>query len=105
MIAVRYMYPWAWTTFCNLPFVSRESRALVQYAPIWIIDGVRTDFNQFNRTIWNWLYGNVFVENNERSQGERGKRKIFYSDVAVSNRSRGGLYEAVMRRTIAFVKA
>jgi hypothetical protein len=106
-------YPWAWMTFSNLPFVSRGSRALVQYAPTWIIDGVRTNegrfrpvFNQFNRTTWNWLYGNVFVENNERSRGGRGERKNLYTDVSLSNRGRGvGLYDAAMRRAIALVKA
>jgi hypothetical protein len=103
-------YPWAWTTFCNLPFVSRESRALVQYAPTWIIEGVRTDegshrpvFNRFNRTIWNWLYGNVFVESNQHGRGER---KNFYADVALCHNGRGvGLYDAAMKRAIALVKA
>jgi hypothetical protein len=72
-------YPWAWTTFRNLPSVSRGSLALMQYAPTWIINGARTDegdlkpvFYRFNRTIWNWLYGNVFVENDERSRGRGG---------------------------------
>lgn len=106
-------YPWAWSTFSNLSAddVPRGSRALLQYAPTWIKDGKRTPegrfhpiFNRFNRTVWNWLYGNVFIENDESGLAQQGERKNFYADVALGRRGRGiGLYAAVMKRAIALV--
>jgi hypothetical protein len=102
-------YGYSWPQFSQMTEIPEGSKALAPYSATWIRDGVRTDegvykpiFDKFNKTVWNWLYGNVFspVDRADRMGG----RKDFYSEVSISGSAPKLNYDSIMRRVVSFVE-
>jgi hypothetical protein len=103
-------FPFSWARFTRISEVSPDAKALTPYAATWIKNGKRTDesvnkptFDQFNRTVWNWLYGNALSNRGASSAKDGyGPRKNFYADVATGGKRAGAplLYRSAMRAVI-----
>ncbi len=92
--------PWRfiWQHFANL---NGPQRAVTPYSAAWINDNklfVRDDrmqgvFDRFNRTIWNWLFGNLTAA---ASDAATGGRETLYADVVVPKPKPASFYQRLM---------
>jgi hypothetical protein len=107
-------FGFSWPAFKTMAKVSGDARAVMPYAATWIRNGKRTDearftpvFERFNRTIWDWLYGNAFnsvpqsdtdpLSPHPRTLG----RKHLYPEFAQKTEKRDW-YQVLMQRIVSF---
>ena len=90
---------YVWQYFSNL---RGPRRAVTPYSAAWINEkgmivrdpALQPTFHRFNRTVWNWLFGNVTAANSiERPP----VRDVLYPDVDVSKPRRPGFYHSLVR--------
>jgi hypothetical protein len=90
-----------WSKFASLTGLRVNAKTLMPYSAVWTKDGrsiitikkYARVFEKFNRTLWNWLYGNI-TEFESTVPGTAPRvldREILYEDV-VPAESRPGLY-------------
>jgi hypothetical protein len=86
-----------WPKFKNLSFPRANAKAVLPYSAAWINDAhqivdskkFQYIFDQFNTTLWNWLYGNA---SNSPDLGQGRERKKLYSDISLTDDNISGLY-------------
>jgi len=79
-----------WTAFSEHVEEGGAAKAMMPYSAHWINNKVMLDnaqhkpiFDRFNRTLWNWLYGNA-TQSLTSTPGDRlGRRKTLFPDVMV----------------------
>jgi len=93
-----------WTSFTVQPDY-RGSRFLMPYSSGVDIDGrielkhaQQADFDYFNRTVWNWLYGNATAL---YKRSERARRKVLCPDTVAFTPRTFGLIEKYSVRFVA----
>lgn len=95
-------WQYVWARFSAIKGIHQGGKALTPYSAAWVNkegamvpSGVyRSTFDQFNRTIWNWLYGNV------TEVGPGRTRKAVFADTAPPRAERGSLYSAFLRNVL-----
>ena len=91
-----------WQAFGNL---AGPRRAILPYSAAWINaagfilrdERYQPIFDKFNRTLWNWLYGNVTEATSDQVPPVR---KVLYKDVRLPPQKPPGLYERLTRMVL-----
>jgi hypothetical protein len=91
-----------WQQFGNL---NGPARAVTPYSAGWINEKglfvrepkLQPIFNKFNRTVWNWLFGNVTAAN---SLERPPVRENLYTDVEVPKPTLPTLYQSLVRASL-----
>ncbi|WP_018262181.1 hypothetical protein [Methylobacterium sp. WSM2598] len=97
----------AWPKFAAMTGFPAHSKALMPYSAAWVQPDRRIThspiyapvFRRFNRTLWNWLYGNATAALPHGG----GAREILYADVVPSPVEEAGPYETLTRVMILSV--
>jgi hypothetical protein len=81
-----------WAAFTRLAGRSGSGRALMPYSAAWINNKTIMNnanhaptFDRFNRTLWNWLYGNACQALSTTPNNNHGIREVLFDDVVVPN--------------------
>lgn len=91
-----------WQQFANL---TGPSRALTPYSAGWINENgmfirdikYQLVFDKFNRTVWNWIYGNVTAA---ASSNIPPVRETLYEDVKLPTPKRPSLYQSLIKTSL-----
>jgi hypothetical protein len=96
--------PWhfIWQQFGNL---NGPNRALTPFSAGWINENgmfVREDtyqsvFDKFNRTVWNWIFGNITAANSKETPPVRGN---LYEDVEIQKPKAPTLYQSIINKSL-----
>jgi hypothetical protein len=95
-------WPYALAKFATLSHIRHDGKSVMPYSAAWMTDDKRIlppgdhspVFNLFNRTLWNWLYGNAATA---ARGGGFAERPILYEDVSPNgSRQRFG-YKSVAK--------
>jgi hypothetical protein len=90
---------YVWQYFSNL---RGPRRAVTPYSAAWIKENgmivrdaaLQPTFHKFNRTVWNWLFGNVTAADSAKNPPVRD---VLYSDVEIARPKRPGFYHSLIR--------
>ena len=83
-----------WSKFSSLSGLKPGAKTLMPYSAVWTKDGKSiiapgrhtNVFEKFNRTLWNWLYGNLIESSESAAPGIPSRidgRKVLYEDVVL----------------------
>jgi hypothetical protein len=83
-----------WSKFASLTGLRPCAKTLMPYSAVWTKDGKSiiapgrhaNVFAKFNRTLWNWLYGNIVESSGSMKAGTAqmaAERKILFTDVVL----------------------
>jgi hypothetical protein len=91
-----------WAAFTRL--TGEGGKAMMPFSAAWINNKVVIDnehhkpiFDRFNRTLWNWLYGNASQSATANSDDAVGRRRVLFPDVVVPDPSPRPWHEGVTR--------
>jgi hypothetical protein len=96
-----------WAAFTRLAGHSGNGRALMPYSAAWINNKTIMNnanhaptFDRFNRTLWNWLYGNACQALSTSPENNLGTRKILFNDVVIPDPAPMKWHERLTRNSL-----